>query len=103
MKNPHPAHTSKELLDELQKLVGEAESMVGDSLSEHSEEALSSLHERFATTQKRFIELYDGAKHKVIAGAKSTDHAVRQNPYQSVAIAAGVGLLAGLLLARQRR
>ena len=45
--------------------------------------------------------MYDGARKRVVAGAKCTDEAIRENPYQSLAIAGGVGLLVGLLLARR--
>src|SRR5688500_9228005 len=99
--NNHATHTPKELLNELQSLVGEAETMVGDSLAEHSAETIASLRERFGAAQERFSELYDGAKKKVVAGAKSTDVAIRDNPYQSLAIAAGVGLLVGVLVGRR--
>lgn len=99
--NQTATHTPKELLTELKALVAEAESMAMDSLSEHSNEALSNLRARFEATQERFSALYDGAKTKVVAGAKCADETIRANPYQSLAIAAGVGLLVGVLLGRR--
>lgn len=101
--NQETAHTPKELLSELQALVGEAESMMADSVSEHSHEALAGLRERFEAAQERFSDLYEGAKKRVVAGAKCTDQAIRANPYQSIAIAAGVGLLVGVLLGRRSK
>jgi len=77
--------------------------MVGDSLTEHSEDAMSALRSRFDAAQERVSELYAGAKKKVVAGAKCTDEAIRANPYQSLAIAAGVGLLVGVLLGRRSK
>jgi len=41
------------------------------------------------------------AKKKVVAGAKYTDSTIRENPYRALAIAAGVGLLVGVLLGRR--
>jgi len=38
-----------------------------------------------------------GVKEKALAGARSTDHAVRANPYQTIGIVFGLGLIAGLL------
>lgn len=102
-KSESTAQTPKDLLNELQALVAEAEKMMGDSLSEHTEDAVSSLRTRFDAAQERLSDLYAGAKTRVVAGAKCTDAAIRENPYQALAIAAGVGLLAGVLLGRRSK
>ena len=94
------AQTPKELLNDLHTLVADAEKMLGDSVSEHTEDAISALRERFDAAQERLTELYSGARKTVVAGAKYTDETIRANPYQSLAIAAGVGLLVGVLLGR---
>jgi ElaB/YqjD/DUF883 family membrane-anchored ribosome-binding protein len=99
--NKATPHTPKELLGELQALVGEAEKMMSDSLSEHTAEAIDNLKERFGAAQERFSDMYDRTKKKVVAGAKSTDTTIRANPYQSLAIALGVGVLVGVLIGRR--
>jgi len=101
--NKATSHTPKELLHDLQALVVEAETMLTDSASEHSGEAVDSLRARFTDAQERFSEIYEGAKKKVVAGAKCTDETIRANPYQSIAIAAGVGLLIGVLVGRRSK
>lgn len=101
--NKDTVHTPKELLTELRALAVEAERMLSDSLSEHSAEAISNLRARFNAAHERFTEVYEGTKEKVVAGAKYTDTTIRENPYQSIAIAAGVGLLVGVLLGRRGR
>lgn len=101
--NKDTVHTPKELLTELQSLVAEAETMMADSLTEHSTEALSNLRARFGAAQERMGEFYDGAKKKVVAGAKYTDTAIRENPYQSLAVALGVGVLVGVLIGRRTK
>jgi ElaB/YqjD/DUF883 family membrane-anchored ribosome-binding protein len=101
--NQDTARTPKEILNELQALVVEAETMMGDALSEHSAEAIDSLRARFTAAQEHFAEAYAGARKKVIAGAKYTDENIRANPYQALAIAAGIGLLAGVLLGRRSK
>ena len=101
--NQDAAHTPKELLTDLQALVAEAEAMISDSLSEHSADAIDSLRSRFVAAQERFTDAYAGARKKVIAGAKYTDETISANPYQSLAIAAGVGLLIGVLLGRRSK
>jgi ElaB/YqjD/DUF883 family membrane-anchored ribosome-binding protein len=101
--NQDTADTSKDLLSELQALVTEAEAMIAGSLTEHPTESVDSLRSRFAAAQERFADAYAGARRKVVAGAKCADESIRANPYQSLAIAAGVGLLAGLLLGRRSK
>jgi len=101
--NQETAQTPKQLLADLKALVAKAEAMMVDSLSEHSAEALSNLRERFSLAQERFADVYEGAKKKVVAGAKYTDTAIRENPYQALAIAAGAGLLVGVLLGRRSK
>ena len=104
MKNNHDtAQTPKELLNDLHTLVAEAEKMMEESVTEHTADALSALRVRFDAAQERVADVYQGAKTRVVAGAKCTDKAIRENPYQALAIAAGVGLLAGVLLGRRSK
>lgn len=105
MKTNHAttAQTPKELLHDLQALVVEAEKMMGDSLSEHTADAVGALRERFDDAQRRLGELYEGTRKRVVAGAKYTDATIRENPYQAMAVAAGVGLVAGILLGRRSK
>jgi len=102
-KTESTPQTPQDLLDDLRTLVADAEKMMGESLSEHTGDAVSALRERFDAAQERLGALYAGARKKVIAGAHCTDEAIRANPYQAIAIAAGVGLLAGILLGRRSR
>lgn len=95
------AQSPQDMLNELRGLVADAEKMVGDSASEYSEDAVSALRERYEAAQERLAEAYEGAKRKVTEGAKYTDEVIRENPYQSIAIAVGVGVLAGVLLGRR--
>jgi ElaB/YqjD/DUF883 family membrane-anchored ribosome-binding protein len=101
--NKDITHTPKELFTEMQALVAEAQTMMGDSISEHSAEAMANLRERFAAAQERFADVYDGAKKKVVAGAKYTDTSIRENPYQAMAVALGVGVLLGVLVGRRTK
>ena len=101
--NQEAAQSPKELLNELQALVIEAEKMMGESISEHTEDAMNGLRSRFDAAHERLGVIYDGAKRRVVSGAKHTDEAIRANPYQSLAIAAGVGMLLGVLLGRRTK
>jgi ElaB/YqjD/DUF883 family membrane-anchored ribosome-binding protein len=104
MKNNKTAdHTPAELLAELKTLVSEAETMMADSLSEHTADAIANLRERFNSAHERFSEVYDRTKKKVVAGAKYTDTTIRENPYQSIAVALGIGVLLGLVVGRRNK
>jgi len=103
MKN-HPDSVSPDiLLHDLRMLIAEAESMIADSATEPSAAAVATLRTRFAAAQERLAEAYAGARRKVVAGARFTDEAIRASPYRSLAIAAGLGLLVGVLVGRRSR
>lgn len=93
----------EDVLNDLRALVTEAERLLGQPQAGacNCDATLAALRERFEAAQERLGDLYAGAKRKVAAGAKYTDEAIRENPYQSMAIALGVGLLAGALLSRR--
>jgi ElaB/YqjD/DUF883 family membrane-anchored ribosome-binding protein len=105
MKNNKSAthHTPKEIITEMQGLVAEATTMMKDSVTEHSADAIENLRNRFGAAQERFADIYQGARKRVVKGAKRADTTIRENPYQSIAIAAGVGLLVGLVVGRRSR
>jgi len=102
-ETPVQAQTPEELLKELRTLVAEAEKMAGNSLTEHSEEALEAVRVRFEAAQERLAHLYEGTKQKFIKGVRYTDHKIRENPYQSLAIALGVGVLVGVIIGRRSK
>lgn len=97
------APTAATLLNDLHALVAEAEKMISDSQGETGENVLGAIRARFDAAQECLTGLYAGARQKVVSGAKYTDGAIRANPYQSIAIAAGVGLLVGVLAGRSSK
>jgi len=102
MKNSHPssADTPDTFLTDLRTLVTEAEKLL--SQGEDTGHG-SALRARFDAAQERFADIYAGAKKRIVASGKYTDQAIRENPYQSLAIAAGVGMLIGVLLGRRSK
>ncbi|MBL9204748.1 MAG: DUF883 domain-containing protein [Opitutaceae bacterium] len=102
MKNEiNSAQTPSELLSDLKSLVRDAEAILSSSVSEHSTEAFDAIRERFSLAQDRLSHLYASARKRVVAGATCTNTAIRENPYQSLALAFGVGLVAGVLIRRR--
>ena len=94
--------TPGELASELRALVSEAEKILGDEAATPSHAAVAALQERFEAAQEQLRELYANAKEKVVTGAKQADQTIREHPYQSLAIALGVGVLLGVLIGRRR-
>jgi ElaB/YqjD/DUF883 family membrane-anchored ribosome-binding protein len=103
MKNNKSTATPQELLTELHALVGEAEKMISGSAGEATQGALGALQEKYENLQEQLSEVYATAKKKLVAGAKYTDETIRENPYQAMAVAAGLGLLVGVLLGRRSK
>jgi ElaB/YqjD/DUF883 family membrane-anchored ribosome-binding protein len=103
MKNNQDFNPSAEFLADLKALVAEAEAMAAQADAPHSAELLDSMRARFVAVQEQFSEAYAGARKKVVAGAKYTDATIRANPYQALAIAAGVGVLIGVLVGRRSK
>jgi ElaB/YqjD/DUF883 family membrane-anchored ribosome-binding protein len=93
--------TPGDLLGDLQALVVEAERMLTGSLSDRSADAFRKLRTRFDLARAQFADTYAEARVSVTDGAKYTDDCIRANPYQSMAVAAGIGLLVGTLLGRR--
>ena len=107
MKNdPLTPISPAELLLELKVLVGEAETMMAESLSGHSARDFDGLRERCSAVQHRFNAACASAGRKIAAGVKCADDTIRANPYQAVAIGAGaalvLGAVVGVAIARRR-
>lgn len=100
-----PQQTPEGVLNELRSLVSEAEKILGEAPEGACNGAatLAALRERLETAQERVTELYEKGRQKVVAGARYADETIRENPYQSIAIALGLGLLAGVLLGRRSK
>lgn len=102
MKNrPESAIDSpEELVANLRALLSEAEKLVGESAGEYASDRLTALQERLQAAQERVQELYGVARDKVAYGARQTDKTIRAHPYESLAIALGIGVLLGALIRR---
>jgi ElaB/YqjD/DUF883 family membrane-anchored ribosome-binding protein len=105
MKNSRATATDEQSPDtfitDLRALVTEAQKLLDATPDESNGETGMALRERFEAARDRFNEVYATAKKRVVAGGKYADETIRANPYQSIAIAAGVGLLVGILVGRR--
>jgi ElaB/YqjD/DUF883 family membrane-anchored ribosome-binding protein len=96
--------TTTKLMDDLRTVVRDTEDLIkataaqtGDKAEEARRRATAALEgarARLQEAQESAAELGDEA-------VKATEHYVKKNPWQSLGIAAGVGLVLGVLLARR--
>lgn len=100
-RNPAQENTPEELVAELRGLVAEAERMLVES-EQATPATVSALCERFEAARDRMLALYATTKGKVVEGAKTTDATIRSHPYQTLAIALGIGVLLGAVVSRRR-
>lgn len=81
------------LAEDARALVAATADVAGDKIAE--------ARKRLAAALDRSKELIGCGREKVVAGAKAVDQVVRENPYQTVALAFGVGAVIGYLAARR--
>lgn len=68
-----------------------------------TEEKVVEARNRLAAAMDAAKETYGRIQDKAVEGAKATDRAIRENPYQAIGIAFGLGALIGFLLSRRGR
>jgi ElaB/YqjD/DUF883 family membrane-anchored ribosome-binding protein len=104
MKNDstHVAESPEEMVEHVSRLMGEAEALLVGPVADRAGEKMAQLRERLRDLQSRASSAYGDAREKVVEGAKRTDETIRSHPYESLAIALGVGVLLGALLRRNR-
>ena len=64
-------------------------------------EKVGEARKRLAAALESGKEIYGRVREKAVEGAKVADQTVRENPYQAIAIAVGVGAVLGFLVARR--
>ena len=90
----------EQLVTNLRNLLSEAERMMVSSSGEHAADKIDELRAGIARAQARLQELYGTAREKITIGAKHADETIRAHPYESLAVALGVGVLLGAVLRR---
>ena len=89
-----------QLTEKFQSVTEDAEHFVKETasgLGDRAREARARLAASLASARGNLGKLNE----KAIEGAKATDKVIRANPYQSIGIAFGVGILIGVLVTRK--
>ena len=97
------SQSPEQIFNELRALVMEAEEILGREPACSCAGSFAELRDRIEAAQERVTNVYRDVREKAAEGAKRADEYVRANPYQSIAVALGIGLLAGVLLGRSSR
>jgi ElaB/YqjD/DUF883 family membrane-anchored ribosome-binding protein len=81
------------LADDARALMSATADVAGEKVGE--------ARKRLAAALESGGRILSRVKDKTVEGAKATDKVVRDNPYQAIFIALGIGALAGYLLGRR--
>jgi ElaB/YqjD/DUF883 family membrane-anchored ribosome-binding protein len=65
-------------------------------------EKVGEARKRLGAALENAGDIADRVRKKAVKAAKAADEAVREHPYQAIAIAAGVGLIIGYLFGSRR-
>jgi len=92
------------LMAELRAVIANAEDLLeraADEVGTNSVGLRERLRQRMSDAKDSLYTLQSAATDKARAAGRATDDYVHENPWQSVAIGAGIGLLLGMLIARR--
>ena len=92
------------LMNDLQALIVDAESLFESSAGEVSEtvsQARLGMKERLSKAKIDLQKLQEAAANKAQIACKATDGYVHDHPWQSMGVATGVGLVIGMLMHRR--
>ena len=93
-------HSTEKLLADLRAVVHDGEELLRAGAQDLSERGRAA-RERLAAALEVARETRRRLEERAVAGARATDRAIRDHPYESIGIAFGVGLVAGVLLNRR--
>ncbi len=96
--------TTDKLLADLQTVVADAEALLkatSNQAGEKIQEARAKAEESLAAARERLSGVEEEALRQARELMTDGEEYVRENPWQAVGIAAGVGILIGLLLSRR--
>lgn len=95
----------EKLMQDLRVVVADAEELLRATAGQAGEKITSArerIQESLASAKVRLIAAEEAVVAKTKQAAKATDEYVHENPWKSVGIAAGVGLIVGMLISRNR-
>lgn len=98
------AASKDQLMSDLKVVISDAEEllrMTADQVGEGAADVRSRITARLNQAKSDLLHLQEAAVAKAKAAGHATDEFVHENPWKSVGIAAGIGLVVGLLVSRR--
>jgi ElaB/YqjD/DUF883 family membrane-anchored ribosome-binding protein len=92
---------NQKLTSDLNLVLHDAEELL-KATADAGSESMKEVRGRLALALQSAKGTYDRLKEKTVKAAQTTDHAIREHPYESIGIACGVALLVGILVGRRR-
>lgn len=96
--------TKEQLIADFKVVVADAEALIKATANQGGE-AVAALRSRaedsLAAAKEKMADAQDALLEKSKAAARATDDYVHDNPWRAVGVAAGVGLVIGLLIGRR--
>jgi ElaB/YqjD/DUF883 family membrane-anchored ribosome-binding protein len=92
------------LMADLKVVIADAEELLrltAGEVSAGTGDVRMRLQERLATAKDGLLKLQESATEKAKAAGRAADDYVHDHPWKSVGIAAGIGLVVGLLIGRR--
>lgn len=102
-KSTSQEHTAEQLIRNIQKLMAEVEEVIanqGESMRSEASSKLEELQSRLSSASDAVAGFYRTARRRVSDGAQVADETIRTHPYESLAVALGLGVVLGALLRR---
>ncbi len=98
-------HAQKErLVSDLHAVVAEAEELLkatADHAGEGAAELRAKVRASLERARRNLVDIEEAAIARAKAAGRATDAYVHEHPWQSIGVAAGIGLLLGMLIARR--
>src|SRR5574343_1856939 len=104
MSNVTELGNSQKIVADMKAVVSDAEEIFRETAGIAGDKMLDvrqRISQRLGAAKVRAAEAEAAVLAKARAAASATDGCVRKNPWQSIGIAAGVGLLLGILIGRR--
>ena len=98
------ASENEQLLQDVRQVLSNTEDLLQTSSDEGGEKAKElkkRIGENIKNAKARLVDVEQAVVGKAKVAAKATDQFVHENPWKSIGIAAGVGLLLGMLISRR--